>query len=298
MTAYAFIPEIWSKKITTVLDKNLVAEPMCNRNYDGEVAEQGDKVYLWKPGTITISPYTKNTDLSAPQVPDPTEDNFTITQLQSFHFYVDRVDQRQGAIDPFGSYFDRASYALRDTIDQFILAKRTGFSASNNYTPAAATTSSNIYATFSHMHRLLDDSMVPNDGRRGATISPRVLELIRNQLESVASPLGDQVRLNGLTYGPNGFVGRYCDWNIYVSHNIGNTAENITASHTGNEVVHYCQFWHPDGITLVYQIPPSEVTLYQPELRFGRACKGLALYDAKVLDSGAYCGYAKIWWDA
>ena len=40
----AFIPEIWSKKLSTMLEKKCVMLQCVNRNYEGEIAAQGDKV--------------------------------------------------------------------------------------------------------------------------------------------------------------------------------------------------------------------------------------------------------------
>jgi hypothetical protein len=287
MAAFDFIPEIWSKRIIVSLKKNLVAASVCNREYEGDVGQAGDTVKLWKSGTITVGTYTKNTNISTAQVPDPTEDNFTVNQQKYFHFYVDRIDIKQGAINPVDSYMDEAIYAVRDTIDQYVIAKRTDFASANQYTPTTTLSSSTVYNEFAHMQRLLTDSKVPLEGR-WAVISPRVLEIINQYLAAKNTSLGDDVALNG-------YLGKFAGFAVYLSHNITDVSEDVAGT-ASNEVVHYCLFGHSSGITLVVQIPIDALTSYEPELRFGRAIKGLTVYGAKVLDSGVRCGYMKAWW--
>lgn len=288
MAAYSFIPEIWSKRFIVTLEKTLTAQQITNANYDGDVAEAGDTVHLWKAGAVTIRDYTKNTDMATAEIPAPTEDSFTIAQLKYFHFYVDRVDKVQGLIDPLPHYMNRAIYGVKDTIDQFIIAKRSSFASANQYTPSATLDKTTVWDEFNHMHRLLDDSYVPQSGR-WAMVSPRVLEIIRQYLANKTTQLGDQVSING-------YMGDFCSFRIYVNHNITDVSEDVNATNSGNEVVHYCLFGVNDGITLVKQIPEGDMKLYEPELRFGSAVKGLTLYDAHVLDSGVYNGYMKAWW--
>jgi hypothetical protein len=62
-----FIPEIWSAKTLVALEKQHVFASLCNRDYDGEIAHMGDTVRITGIGDITVSDYTKDTDIAAPQ---------------------------------------------------------------------------------------------------------------------------------------------------------------------------------------------------------------------------------------
>ena len=42
----AFIPEIWSQKLNNILEKECVMLQCVNRNYEGEIKNQGDKLLL------------------------------------------------------------------------------------------------------------------------------------------------------------------------------------------------------------------------------------------------------------
>ena len=46
-TSYsAFIPQIWSQKLSQMLDKNCVMLQCVNRNWEGEIKNQGDTVKI------------------------------------------------------------------------------------------------------------------------------------------------------------------------------------------------------------------------------------------------------------
>ena len=51
----AFIPEIWSQKLNNILEKECVMLQCVNRNYEGEIKNQGDKVKIITPADVTIS---------------------------------------------------------------------------------------------------------------------------------------------------------------------------------------------------------------------------------------------------
>ena len=51
----AFIPEIWSKKLNNMLEKDCVMLQCVNRNWEGEIKNQGDKVKIITPSEVTIS---------------------------------------------------------------------------------------------------------------------------------------------------------------------------------------------------------------------------------------------------
>ena len=51
----AFIPEIWSQKLNNMLEKDCVMLQCVNRNWEGEIKNQGDKVKIITPAEVTIS---------------------------------------------------------------------------------------------------------------------------------------------------------------------------------------------------------------------------------------------------
>ena len=54
-TYSAFIPQVWSQKLNQMLDKNCVMLQCVNRNWEGEIKNQGDTVKIITPADVTVS---------------------------------------------------------------------------------------------------------------------------------------------------------------------------------------------------------------------------------------------------
>ena len=90
-----FIPTIWSENLLTALDKQYIAVANCNRDYEGEIKNKGSVVKICGVGDITVSDYTKDTDMSAPQALSDTVMELKIDQAKFFNFQIDDVDKAQ-----------------------------------------------------------------------------------------------------------------------------------------------------------------------------------------------------------
>ena len=60
----AFIPEIWSQQLNKLLEKECVMLQCVNRNYEGEIANQGDTVKIITPAKVKVS-FPIDTSISA-----------------------------------------------------------------------------------------------------------------------------------------------------------------------------------------------------------------------------------------
>jgi hypothetical protein len=278
----------WSTKIIDQLDKLLVAERITNKNYEGD-ASNAVSVNMFTPGDVPVKNYTKNTDLPTADIPTDTQTILLLNQQKAFDFFMDRIDITQCPVNVQQAYFQRAIYAIRDTIDQFILGQYVNVAAGNIWTPAAAVSASTVWAAFSNMQRLLTDAKVPLDNRF-AVIDAWTKMLIGDEMEAKDSELGDRVTQNGS-------AGRYCDFDIFLSHNVPVTAEDMGGT-SSNETVSNILCGHPDGITLAKQIPldgPSSMKIFTPEKRFGTEVQGLTVYGARMCYLGAANGLIKVW---
>jgi predicted small secreted protein len=284
--AETFIPDLWSARILDQLDKFLVAEPICNNFWEGEIKRAGDSVKIWTPGDITVKSYTKDSDHAAADATTGTDDSLLINQQKYFNFQVDVITQAQMPVAVLNAYMDRAIYAMRDNIDAYVLGLYTGVAAANTVTPSATLTSSNIYTELLKLYRVMTDAKVPLEGRY-LVVSPRVLEQINSYLGARSTVLGDNVAVNG-------YVGKFAGFNVYLSHNVVETDEDMTGT-SSTETVHNCLAGTNIGITLAKQIPLGSLKMYEPELRFATAVKGLMVYGAKMLYSGAANGLLKAW---
>ncbi|MDC6668545.1 hypothetical protein OEZ84_27820, partial [Leclercia adecarboxylata] len=124
MAVTNFIPEVWAAQLLSSLKKSLVfAGPaIANRNYEGEIANFGDTVRITSISRPTISTYTKNGSLSAPETLTDASRVLLIDQSKAFNFEVDDIDMRQSRDG--GALMDEAAteaaYALADVADQYV----------------------------------------------------------------------------------------------------------------------------------------------------------------------------------
>ena len=90
-----FISTIWSENLYKKLDAKYVAVANCNREWEGEIKQKGDRVKILGVGPITIQDYTKNSNLSAPSTLSDNVRELVINQAKAFNFQIDDIDRAQ-----------------------------------------------------------------------------------------------------------------------------------------------------------------------------------------------------------
>ena len=268
MSVNNFIPEIWSKLILAALEKQLVFEDCCNKNYQGEIKGAGSKVHIGGVGAITVSPYVKNsTEISYEDLTDSTQE-LTIDQCHYFAFKVDDVDKAQTNAGIITRATLNAAYAMKDVIDQFVaqFVDEAGLTLGSVGDPVLVN-SSNITETILRVGRLMDDANVPQNSRWIVLPPWAVEDLI------LAKVVKDTNNSETLT---NGTIGRYLGFNIKKSNNVyqDSGCYQILA---GTQ----------DAITLAKQIDETETI--RLEKQFGDGIRGLLLYGVKVVQPNCLC---------
>ena len=119
MSISTFIPTIWEARLLAHLDKALVYGNLVNRDYEGDIRQQGDTVKINQIADITVRDYKKGTDITIDDV-DGTPTTLTISQDKYFAFKVEDVDAAQANVNLVDAAMARASYAMRDVVDQYI----------------------------------------------------------------------------------------------------------------------------------------------------------------------------------
>lgn len=119
MSIATFIPTIWEARLLAHLDKALVYGNLVNRDYEGDIRQQGDTVKINQIADITVRDYKKGTDITIDDV-DGTPTTLTISQDKYFAFKVEDVDAAQANVNLVDAAMARASYAMRDVVDQYI----------------------------------------------------------------------------------------------------------------------------------------------------------------------------------
>ena len=92
-TYSAFIPEVWSQKLNTMLEKNCVMLQCVNKNWEGEISQQGDKVKIITPADVSVSTLTSDSITYSSLTPTSME--LEIDQKKFFAFKIDDVAKAQ-----------------------------------------------------------------------------------------------------------------------------------------------------------------------------------------------------------
>lgn len=121
-TAYSgtFIPEVWSGKLVEKFYAATVLAAIANTDYEGEIANKGDKVIIRTRPTITIAEYEANQDLSI-QRPSSNVVELLIDKGKYFNLALDDVMKIQSDIDQLNIWSEDASEQMKIAVDTDVL---------------------------------------------------------------------------------------------------------------------------------------------------------------------------------
>jgi hypothetical protein len=297
MAVNEFIPEIWSPKVLIALEKDHVYASLCNTDYQGDIANLGDTVRISGIGEITISNYTKDTDIAAPQALTDAQTALTITQAKYFNFALDDVDARQSvAKDLLDVAAERAAYDLADAIDQYVAGFYTDVPAANSVgtsaspvTPVLATQANvgggqTVYDYLVVLNQYLTQSLVPKAGR-WAVIAPWMTTLLIQDIrwtsfntpEARQTILTNKLDASGGNLGMDAYLGKIAGMDVYESNNAPHLGGTVGI--TGSQDVVLAG--HSMALSFAENL--VKVEKYRPPYRFADAIKGLHLYGAKTV---------------
>ena len=271
MSVATFIPELWSARLLQGLEKSHVATNLVNRDYEGQIRNQGDKVNINTLSDVAIKTYTPNSDIASPDDLTTTKQQLEITEADYFNIQLDDVDRVQAVRELMDTAMRNVAYKMNDRTDSFILGKIASGVASGNIIGTTASpvqvTKNNIYESIIEMRTKLDKANVPTSGRT-IIIPPEIYALLLQDERFVKSDAvaGQNVLVNGL-------VGRVAGFDVFESNNVVYDTNN--------------KFWKVTAqvrtaTTFAEQIVKTEA--YRMEKRFSDAVKGLHVYGAKVTD--------------
>ena len=271
MSVATFIPELWSARLLQGLEKSHVATNLVNRDYDGQIRNQGDKVNINTLSDVAIKTYTPNSDIASPDDLTTTKQQLEITEADYFNIQLDDVDRVQAAGELMDTAMRNVAYKMNDRTDSFILGKIASGVDSGNIIGTTESpiqvTKNNIYESIIEMRTKLDKANVPTSGRT-IIIPPEIYALLLQDERFVKSDAvaGQNVLVNGL-------VGRVAGFDVFESNNVVYDTNN--------------KFWKVTAqvrtaTTFAEQIVKTEA--YRMEKRFSDAVKGLHVYGAKVTD--------------
>jgi len=259
MSVDNFKPTIWSGSLLYWLRKNLVfAQPgVVNRDYEGDIAQKGDKVKIGMIGPVTVKEYTPNSDIADADELSIDDQMLEITRADYFHFEVDDVDARQTGLALVGAGMERAAYALADTTDQMIADKMVDAGFRVGVVPSHA---GKAYEALVALSVKLDENLIPSAGRF-CVVPPAFHGLLRLDDRFVKYESEGDVKVQALL---NGAIGMAAGFSILKSTN------------TGGHVI------AGSNISCSFAEQISKVEAYRIQKRFADAVKGLHLYGARV----------------
>ncbi|OLA94582.1 MAG: hypothetical protein BHW64_03135 [Candidatus Melainabacteria bacterium LEY3_CP_29_8] len=158
-----FVPEIWGSKLNAGLEKNCVMLQCVNRNWEGDIASQGDTVKILTPGNVTIG--TLDATVSYSEI-EPTSTSLVIDQQKVFAFKINDVALAQANTDIMEGYLNKAKQAIEVEQDVYLLGKHADVAANNTIggTAAVSLTSANVYTQFVKLAQILKNSSAITDG--------------------------------------------------------------------------------------------------------------------------------------
>jgi hypothetical protein len=292
-----FLPAIYSKKVLNFFRKSSVIEAVTNTDYTGEISSFGDSVKIIKEPTISVSEYTRGSDVAETKLTDD-ETTLVVDTANAFKFIVDDIESKMSHVNFKEVAASSAAYALKDAFDAGVLETLVGgASDGTGDTPdhilgadvtasgvdyaatdaslklgdgSDATTSIDPLDVLARMARLLDEANVPEEGRY-VVAGPAFYEQLSqssSKLLNVDFNAGQGSIRNGLVTS-----GKLRGFSMYRSNNMPVTP---TTGATGAIVA-----GHMSACATAQTITSTEV-IRDPD-SFGDICRGLHVYGAKVL---------------
>lgn len=262
MSVANFKPTIWSRELLFSLKKNLIANNLVNRNYQGEITNEGDTVRIQTPGAVQVRNYT-GANITFDDVTSTTQ-SLEIDQAKYFAFLVDDVDQAQANVNLMQSFMVEASHSLAKQADEFVFESYAEAAEANVIEDGFTT--ENAYTQLTEAAKRLNEANVPNEGRYIVVDPAGIQSLSNNTAFQRASDLGDQVSQMGFQ-----MMGRAAGFWVWMSNNLITDASDVT---------HYL-YGHPIAITFADQILKTEAG--RREAGFSDFVKGLHVYGKKVV---------------
>ena len=256
MAVTNFIPQVWSARLQENLHNSLVFGALCNRNYEGDIAQWGDTVHINNLADITVKPFTPNTDIDDPEQLSGSDTTLVIDHGAYYNFFINDVDAAQANADLMDAAMRNAAWKLAEDTEKYILGViRQGAGV----TKEGAVPDDGVYGLIVQIKTELDKRNVPRAGRSLVVPSSVEAELLMDNRFITGSGAVSDARL------AEGSVARAAGFDIYVSNDLTDEVIAMTS----------------DGVTFAQQI--TRIEAYRREKGFDDGVKGLSLCGAKVV---------------
>ena len=258
-----FIPTIWSETLYHELDKAYVGVAHCNREYEGDITEKGNRVRICGISPVTVGNYTKNTDIGAPSALTDFYLDLDINRAKYFNFQIDDIELAQSTPHVMEAALKSAANALALEAEQYVynLAGESQYSIRNLHP-----TVDNIINTIIDARTYLLKSGVTDPSDIVIEVAPEIAGLILKAKVMLSTDNTETLE--------NGCIGSIAGCKIYATPCVPIIEED-------SNIYACCIARTRRAIAFAEQL--SEIEAYRPANRFADAMKGLHLYGAKVV---------------
>jgi hypothetical protein len=305
LQATGFIPEIWSGKLVEKFYASTVLSAISNTDYQGEIANQGDKVIIRTKPTIAIKKYLADGDLEIDR-PNGDRLELLIDRGKYFNLILDDVMEVQSDLNILSMWSDDAAEQFKLHVDTDVLANMVDKAAAQNMGVTAGAMSGTInlgtvgapLATVGRdpaagqveildvllrMGQAMDEQNIPETGRWVVMPTWAATQIKRSELRQ-AYLSGDSITM--LRNGRLGMVDRFT---LYVSNLLPTAATPSDVFDGGSNPLsagtNVIYAGHAHGLTFASQFTKLETI--RSERTFGTLLRGLQVYGYKVIDGKA-----------
>lgn len=269
-TYSAFIPQIWSQKLSQMLEKNCVMLQCVNRNWEGEIKNQGDTVKIITPAAVSVSTLTsENIEYSSLT---PTSQDLVIDQKKFFAFKIDDVAQVQANTDIMEAHLVNAKNAIEEVQDSYLLGMHTNVLEDNTIGSESypiVLDKSTIYENFVKLSLALKNSDAVHLGAKPwVVINPNIESYLLQSPEFISAyKVADETLREGS-------IGRIAGMDVLVSTNL-----------TDVDGKYYVLAGTNEAITFASQL--AKIESLRDKDSFSDLVRGLYLYGAKTVQPKA-----------
>lgn len=266
----AFIPELWSQKLNNMLEKNCVMLQCVNRNWEGEIKNQGDTVKIITPAMVSVSTLTDD-NISYSSLA-PTSMDLKIDQKKFFAFKIDDVSAVQSNTDIMEAHLSNAKKAIEEVQDSYLLGLHTDVPTANivgSEESPITLSKTTIYENFVNLALALKNSDAVHSGvRPWVVINPTIESYLLQSSEFISAyNVADETLREGS-------IGRIAGMDVLVSTNL-----------TDVDSKYYVLAGTNEAITFASQL--SKIESLRDKDSFSDLVRGLYLYGAKTVQPKA-----------
>lgn len=262
MSTRNFKPIVWAKEIELNREKMMVAAKLCNRDYEGEIKNLGDKVKINGVSRPTITSYDDINGLGDFERLQDQSTMLEITESKAFHFYVGDIDKRQSAGNIMDAELTEAAAALAEVMDGYIYSF---YNEAGIVTDVDELNTENVLSIINDTLGKLWKNNVPTTEQVSLEVTPEFLTKLQ-MAKLLVDTDNSSVLAGGISHKLKTF-----NIDVYMSNNLPKDKD-------GKDV---CFLRTKKAISFAEQL--KEVKSYEPQNFFGEAVKGLQVYGAKVI---------------